>query len=208
MAMDPTCANDMQSSDMPAELPVMVLPDCHLFPGCLLPLYIFEERYRLMLQHVLDANRMFCIGNREGPFEDSPVSAVTTAGLVRCCVKQDDGTSRLLLLGLRRVRITGWVQEKPFRIAHVAPVPTEVKDASKIRGLKERALAIFEAGGDEQAKLLRASLESSDDAEMVCDVLSYHFTHCPKLQQELLNESLLERRYELLIGALEKARCE
>ncbi len=39
-------------------------------------------------------------------------------------------------------------------------------------------------------------------------VLNYHFTRCPKLQQKLLGEKSLERRYELLIAALEKARCE
>ncbi len=208
MAMDPTCPSDLLHSEIPAELPVMVLPDCHLFPGCLLPLFIFEERYRLMLAHVLDSNRMFCIGNRQGSLEDSEVSPYSTAGLVRCCVKQDDGTAHLLLLGLRRIRITGWVQEQPFRIARVEPVPTEVKDASEARRLKERALALFQAAGDEQANQLHAALEKNDDAEMVCDVLSYHFTHCPQLQQKLLSETSLKRRYEMLIKALEKARCE
>lgn len=186
----------------------MVLPDCHLFPGCLLPIFIFEERYRLMLVRVLDTNRMFCIGNREGALETSPVSEYSTAGLVRCCVKQGDGTSHLLLLGLRRIRITGWVQERPFRIARVETVATESGNAGKAGRLKERALALFQAAGDEQAKRLREALEENDNAEMVCDVLSYHFTRCPRLQQQLLRETSLERRYEMLIEALEKARCE
>ena len=205
--MDHFC-DSFPTPPLPAEMPVMVLPDCHLFPGCLLPLFMFEERYRLMLVHVLDTNRMFCIGNREGPLESSPVSAYSTAGLVRCCVKQDDGTSHLLLLGLRRIHITGWVQEKPFRIARIEPVPTEVEDAVEALRLKDRALALFQAGGDGQAKQLREALDKNDDVEMVCDVLSYHFTRCPLLQQKLLGETSLERRYEMLIEALEKTRCE
>jgi Lon protease-like protein len=200
--------SELIPTELPGELPVMVLPDCHLFPGCLLPLFIFEERYRLMLAHALASKRMFCIGNREGPREDSPVSPFSTVGLVRCCVTQDDGTSHLLLLGLRRIRLAGWVQEKPFRIARIEPVATEVKDPEEAQRLRERALALFETAGDEQASQLRTALEMADNPEMVCDVLSYHFTRCPKLQQRLLAEGSLERRYALLIEALEKSRCE
>src|SRR4029078_8391816 len=169
-------------TEIPAELPVMVLPDCHLFPGCLLPLFIFEERYRQMLAQVLSTNRMFCIGNRDESLETSPVSNYSTAGLVRCCVRQDNGTSHLLLLGWKRVRFTGWVREKPFPIARVEAVATRVKSAVRARELKDLALALVHAAGDEQAKQLRSALENNEDAEMVCDVLSYHFTRCPKLQ--------------------------
>lgn len=206
--MEPTSLSDLPQTELPAVIPVMVLPDCHLFPGCLLPLFIFEERYRLMLSDVLASNRVFCIGNREGPQETSPISACSTAGLVRCCVKQNDGTSHLLLLGLRRIRITDWVQEKPYRIARIEPVPTMPGDHLKAKRLMERALALFQAAGDDEAKRLRDALEKNDDVEMVCDVLSYHFTRCPLLQQKLLGETSLERRYEMLIAALEKTRCQ
>jgi ATP-dependent Lon protease len=43
---------------------------------------------------------------------------------------------------------------------------------------------------------------------LVCDVLSYHFTRCPKLQQKLLAEPNLDRRLEMLIEALEKSKCK
>lgn len=198
----------MPSPDIPPELPVMVLQDCHLFPGCLLPLFIFEERYRKMLAAALASNRMFCIGNREGPSENSPVSDYSTAGLVRCCVKQEDGTSHLLLQGLKRIRITGWVQETPYRVARVQPVLTEPGDPEKIHQLKEHALSLFDTRGAAKALELHATLEQCADEEMVCDVLSYHLTRCPKLQQKLLGEPSLERRYGMLAEALEKMRCE
>lgn len=184
----------------------MVLPDCHLFPGCLLPLFIFEERYRLMLAHALDTNRMFCIGNRDGKGDSAPVSLHSTAGLVRCCVRQEDGTSHLLLLGLSRIRFTGWVQVKPFRIARIQPVKTVIESPTAAKRLKKTALGLFKSGGGEEAEKLRATLAKTEDPEVVCDVLSYHFTRCPKLQQKLLAEPSLERRYEMLIEALEKTR--
>jgi Lon protease-like protein len=199
------CSDDCHQPALPAELPVMVLPDCHLFPGCLLPLYIFEARYRKMLAHVLDSNRMFCIGNRESDSEDAPISPHSTAGLVRACVQQKDGTSHLLLLGLQRIRLGDWVQRKPFCIARIEPVETILGIREEQQRLKEEALGLFSAAS-EQAKELRKVLEENDDAEMVCDVLSYHFTRCPKLQQRLMGERSLVRRYEMVIEALQKTK--
>lgn len=200
-----------QTPDMPLPtvMPVMVLPDCHLFPNCLLPLYIYEERYRQMLAHALAADRMFCVGNREGTAPDGSdrISEYSTAGLVRCCVKQPDGTSQLLLLGLQRVRFKKWVQEKPFRIAEIEPVPTVIDDEVQAKLLRAQALEMFHLGGAENARQLREALEARECPILVCDVLSYHFTRCPKLQQKLLGEPSLIRRYEMLIAALEKTRC-
>ncbi len=203
-AFDPNFADDRA---LPDRLPVMVLTDCHLFPGCLLPLYIFEERYRQMLQHALGSNRMFCIGSREGTDESVPVQPYTTAGLVRACVKQKDGTSHLLLLGLRRIRLTGWAQEKPFRIATVEAVETTEKDPAEATKLKQQVLELFANACIQEAKQLRTALEDTEDPELVCDVLSYHFTRCPKLQQKLLAESSLIRRYQMLLEALQKKKC-
>ena len=200
------CSDDCPRPTLPEEMPVMVLPDCHLFPGCLLPLYIYEERYRKMLAHALDSNRMFCIGNREGEGEDAPISPHSTAGLVRACVRQKDGTSHLLLLGLQRIKLGNWVQTKPFRVARIEPLETVLGDPEDQQRLKNEALGLFSAAS-EQAKELRKVLEENDDAEMVCDVLSYHFTRCPKLQQRLMGEPSLVKRYEMVIQALKKTNC-
>lgn len=189
---------------LPDEMPVMVLPDCHLFPGCLLPLYIFEQRYREMLSQALSTNRMFCIGNREGDHENSPISPCTTAGLVRACVQQEDGTSHLLLLGLQRIRFLDWVQEAPFRVAKIEPMETTVGNEKEVERLKHKVLDMFCQTDTDTAKQLCDALSKNENMELVCDVLSYHFTRCPKLQQKLLAETSLERRFEMLIAALEK----
>ncbi len=205
--MEP-CDENAQTITIPAEMPMIVLPDVHLLPGCMLPLCIFEKRYRLMLAHALESNRMFCVGNREGvdPDGSDRISPHSTAGLVRCCIQQEDGTSQLLLLGIKRIRITGWAQVKPFRIARVQEIPTVVESMEEARRLQKEALLIFKVEGDEEAREMRDMLEQNDDPEMTCDVLCYHFTHCPKLQQKLLGEPLLEERWRLLIAALKKMR--
>jgi len=192
---------------LPAEIPVMVLPECHLFPGCLLPLCIFEQRYRLMLEHALQNNRMFCIGNRVAEDEDCIVSPYSTAGLVRACVQQKDGTSQLLLLGTQRIRLNKWVQREPFRIAAIEPLHTVIEDDLEAQSLKSKALQLLHDSKEESNRLLWESLSNNENVEIVCDVLSYHFTRCPKLQQKLLAEPSLNKRLAMLVEALEKTKC-
>lgn len=181
----------------------MVLPECFLFPGCLLPLFIFEDRYRAMLKHALAANRMFCIGVQSEA--DGRILPWSTAGLVRVCVTSDDGTSQLVLAGLRRIRLTGWVQEKPFRIARIEPVPTISADTPRVAGLREEAIARLPRPGAEDCasiRHLRDALHSLPDPELACDLMAYHFIRRPEVLARMLAESSLEARYSTLLEHL------
>ncbi len=196
-----------ESIAIPPQLPVMVLSDCYLFPGCFLPLFIFEERYRAMLRHALAHDRMFCIGTRLGREEEAGVLPWTTAGLIRACVRQPDGTSHLMLYGLRRVAITGWEQAEPFRIAKVEPVPLMPANPEVTRELRARAIDLLPQPTQtcsEAMQKLRATLEAIPCPDRVCDILAYHFVREPKALKELLSEPDTARRYETLIAALRR----
>ena len=64
---------------LPESLGLIVLEECFHFPGCFLPLYIFEQRYRQMMDHALSTSRMFGVGT----MVDDELLPVTTAGLIR-----------------------------------------------------------------------------------------------------------------------------
>ena len=86
--------------ELPNEVPVMTLPSATLFPQALLPLYIFEPRYRRMLSDMLRAGRMFSVAmQKPGKVRENPC-AVAGLGLIRVSVGHDDGTSHLILQGL------------------------------------------------------------------------------------------------------------
>src|SRR5438093_11960926 len=93
---------------LPEQAPVMPLPGAVLFPHALLPLYIFEPRYREMLAHALAHERMFCVAllqpDRAQWQSEEHFFEVGTIGLIRACVDRGDGTSNLILQGLQRVR--------------------------------------------------------------------------------------------------------
>lgn len=203
----PLSATPPEAVPVPERLPVMVLADCYLFPGCFLPLFIFEERYRRMLCHALARERMFCIGTRVGGGDEGEVLPWTTAGLIRACVRQPDGTSHLMLYGLRRVAITGWEQDTPFRIARVEPVPVRPASAEQAAELRRLALGLLPRPTQtcsEAMQKLRATLEAIPCPDRVCDILAYHFVREPRALRDLLAEPDTARRYETLIDALRR----
>jgi ATP-dependent Lon protease len=120
---------------LPTEVPVMTLPNATLFPQALLPLYIFEPRYRQMLADALHSNRMFLVAmQRPGSTRESP-SPVAGLGLIRVSVGHRDGTSHLILQGLARVQLAEAVRYKPYRVQRIRALATPPCDNVKVDAL-------------------------------------------------------------------------
>ena len=108
----------------PRETPVMTLPNATLFPQALLPLYIFEPRYRQMLADALQSHRMFAVAmQRPGNLREKPLT-VAGLGMIRVSVGHPDGTSHLVLQGLARVELEKTVRYKPYRIQRIRTLET------------------------------------------------------------------------------------
>lgn len=113
----------------------MTLPSATLFPQALLPLYIFEPRYRKMLAHALATDRMFSVAmQKPGRTRETPCR-VAGLGLIRVSVGHNDGTSHLILQGLTRVQLDETVQYKPYRVQRIRPLAAEDTDNVKIDAL-------------------------------------------------------------------------
>src|SRR6202030_3750206 len=133
---------------LPEQAPVMPLPGAVLFPHALLPLYIFEPRYRDMLAHALAHERMFCVAllrpeSAQWKSEDDFFD-VATIGLIRACVGRGDGTSNLILQGLQRVRFAAFEQETPFPIATIDPLESEVQSSVETEALGAKVLELYD----------------------------------------------------------------
>ena len=120
---------------IPREVPVMTLPNATLFPQALLPLYIFEPRYRQMLADALNSTRMFSVAmQKQGTSRETP-SPVAGLGLIRVSVSHQDGTSHLVLQGLARVELEEAVRYKPYRIQRIKPLQAPPCDNVKVDAL-------------------------------------------------------------------------
>jgi ATP-dependent Lon protease len=101
----------------------------------LLPLYIFEPRYRQMLADALHSNRMFSVAmQKPGSTREAP-SPVAGLGLIRVSVGHRDGTSHLILQGIARVELEQAVRYKPYRIQRIRPLHTPPCDNVKVDAL-------------------------------------------------------------------------
>src|SRR6266545_1050040 len=127
----------------------MTLPNATLFPQALLPLYIFEPRYRQMLADALHSNRMFSVAmRRPGASRETPLP-VAGVGLIRVSVGHKDGTSHLILQGLARVELEELVRYKPYRVQRIRPLQTPPCDSvaadallAKVRELLQERIAL------------------------------------------------------------------
>lgn len=196
--------------ELPDTVPVMPLPGALLFPHALLPLHIFEERYRALLEEALTAERMFCVAMIEPPHSDWDSSEdfrhVATVGLIRACVGQSDGTSNLILQGLQRVRFTGFVQEEPFPIAEIEPLTSRpARSELESEALGARVLELyqkFKNSGREFPAKVDHYLADLSDPEMLADLMAATFVSDPLRRQEVLEELSIPQRLRLVIQYL------
>jgi len=198
--------------ELPDTIAVMVLSGCNLLPHGLLPLNIFEPRYRQMLADALDGDRMFSIGtvdsaNSSDP-EEPEVFDVSCAGLIRACVGQPDGTSGLVLQGIHRIRFLEWVEEpgKLYRIARIAPFETTDHDPLASAALAKRAMELARelgvAGLAAPSDEALAEIEAVTEIEFKADLLGYQLIHDPGRRQQFLTIPDLSDRLRFIIDKL------
>ena len=195
--------------EFPEAVPVMPLPGALLFPHALLPLYIFEMRYRAMLEHALANHRMFCVAlidPARGDWDSSEdFHHVATVGLIRACVGRGDGTSNLILQGLQRVRFTGFERERPFPIARIEPLQSAPASRNESEALSTKLLelyATFKRKGRQFPEKVDEYLSELGDPEMLADLMAATFVSDPTRRQKLLEELSIAQRLRLVIRYL------
>jgi ATP-dependent Lon protease len=111
------------------ELPLFPLPDVVLFPQEVLPLHIFEPRYRMMLRTVLDSDRRFGVV-RWDPQQNKMADVGCCAEILQCQTHDDD-RSNIVTLGQQRFRVLEVVREAPFKVGLVSWIEDEHPSSSE-----------------------------------------------------------------------------
>jgi Lon protease-like protein len=187
----------------------MALPNAVLFPHSLLPLHIFEPRYRDLLAHSLNGDRMFSVALMKKGIEEAigidDLCPVAGVGLIRACVGNENGTSNLVLQGLARVRLVDWTQEKTFRVASVElvkSIPGNVVEADALSAKVKEFCTRIEQIGVPLPPNLMDHLRQIDSPEILSDVVAAAFVGEPFQRQKLLEAYEVCERLRLLIQFL------
>jgi ATP-dependent Lon protease len=212
---------------LPHEVPVMTLPNAILFPQAMLPLYIFEPRYRQMLADALDSHRMFTVAmQKPGRTRETPCD-VAGLGLIRASVARKDGTSNLILQGIARVELVQAVRYRPYRIQRIEPLRSTATDSVAVDALTAKVLELvserLEQGFELPFHVLKklGQMEGMDelppdfalkqgidilaklnDPEQITDLVSCTLLSSPTERQLLLETIDLETRLKHLIHFL------
>ena len=202
----------MPTIHLPEQCGVMLLPDCTLFPHGGLPLYIYEPRYRKMLEDSLEGDCFFAVARLTDAVKDPPsggVAPVGTIGLVRASREQEDGTSQLLLHGVMRVRFTEWHADRDYPYASIEPVVSVFAPESQsvaamktLRGAVEDAIRPLP---EEVQAGVFALLDRADDPGLMTDIVCQQFIHEPDLRQDLLEMESVGGRIPVICEYLRKA---
>lgn len=199
---------DSENFTIPNRIPAMTLRGVVLFPQAMMPLRIFEERYKTMLTDRLNEDRIFAIvGERENVTEEEEhlelPFGVATAGLIRVSKENPDGTSFVLLQGLSRVRIVSIPQEIPYRILEVEPVETIIDESAV--GLRSKLTAQLERNqelGGEVNKEMIDFLTPLDDDTAFVDLAAYSLCKHTLRKQAMLEVQNLGKRANMLLDDL------
>lgn len=202
----------MTGLNLPRKCGVMLLPDCTLFPHGGLPLYIFEERYRKLLDDALAGECVFAVGRikEDGNDGEGEISSIGTAGLVRASKEHEDGTSRLLLHGVIRVKFCEWLDEKPYPYALIEPVmcvPVKLNQSQSamktLKGAVEDGIAALPMAVRDGVMTL---LEQADEPGLMADLVAQQFVHDAGLRQILLETPSVAERISLLCAFFENLK--
>jgi len=186
------------------ELPLFPLPDVVLFPQEVLPLHIFEHRYRIMLRTVLEGDRRFGVV-RWDPETKNMASIGCCAEILQHQTQEDD-RSNIVTLGQQRFRVLNIIRHTPFMVGLVS----WVEDEPVVDYLDNLAIQVRKALQDVvdlSGKLLGNPSTLPDDLPDLPRELSFwiggHLGGPVADQQQLLLEMTstadrLQREFELL----------
>ena len=152
------------------ELPLFPLPEVVLFPSRPLPLHIFEYRYRIMMNTILENDRRFGVLSI-----DQTTGEIAEYG---CCAeilhfqRLPDDRMKMLTFGQQRFRVLEYVREKPYRVGLVE----WIEDRPSTKDLSPMASEVEELLRDVvhlSAKLTSQKIELPDDLPSSPTELSY-----------------------------------
>ena len=198
-----------QAQEIPEILPVLPLRDTVVFPDTMIPLTIGQERSIKLIDDVLAGDRLLAMVASKDAEVETPgpdlLYPVGTVGLAHKMIKLPDGTMRILVQGLQRVRVAEFVREEPYLMARIEKIEDEARESREVDALRASLLSVF-------GKIVALVSYLPEELEMAAanveepGPLTFLIASTMRIKaedkQELLEEDDVEQRMRKLIGIL------
>jgi ATP-dependent Lon protease len=132
---------------VPRDLPVLPLRETVVFPESMTPLAIGQERSIRLVDDVVGGDRLLALvtakssENELPDFED--LYRIGTAAVVTKMIRVPDGTLRILVQGLQRVRLIRELETEPYLRAEIEEVPDELVESRELEALTRNVQSLF-----------------------------------------------------------------
>ena len=190
------------------------LPRVVLFPHAVLPLHIFEPRYRQMTEDALADDQLVTIvqlrsetSATAGALGSPPIETVGCLGRILQHERLPDGRYNFLILGRKRVRLGREVPTgKPYRTAEVE-VLDDLQDDLPEEPRRSELIGLFRRAFERRQPLdpdLTAILENALPLAVLTDIVAHALGLPAEVKQLLLADPRVDGRAEALLSILRR----
>ncbi|MGE5618382.1 MAG: endopeptidase La [Sphingomonadaceae bacterium] len=135
-------------ADQPFDVPVLPLKDTVVYPLTVVPLGVGQERSLRLVDDVAARDRLIgLVAQRQAETQlagPGDVFEVGTLGKIHQLLKMPDGTIRLVMQGLQRIRILEYTQEQPYLAAKVQAMPESEEDNVEVEAMARNVVSLFQ----------------------------------------------------------------
>jgi len=191
--------------------PVLPLRDIVVYPKMVVPLFVGREKSVKALQNGVDEDKNIILLTQKDAATEEPTAddiyRVGTLGTVLQLLRLPDGTVKVLIEGLERVRIDKFVKNDEFLEANATILPEVEKGSDvELEALVRAVLSQFE----EYVKLSKkippevlVAVNQIDDYSKLADTIASHLTLKIADKQALLEGETINARFEKILGFME-----
>ena len=137
-----------ERASIPETLPVLPLRGIVVLPLAVVPIAVNMERSVKLVDDVMRRNRLLALVLKrpDAPDEARPehLRAVGTAGVIHQLSRAPDGSLRLVVQGLQRVRFLDFVGTEPYLVARIQPAPDQMERSTEGDALRRVSLELFQ----------------------------------------------------------------
>jgi Lon protease-like protein len=194
-----------------SSVPVFPLPGVVLLPNAVLPLHIFEERYRAMTEAALDSDKQIAMavlaeGGQQNYNRKPMIEPVVCVGRILTHERLPDGKFNFLLQGHTRAKVLRELKTgEPFRRLELEKIQDIPADEATLATARRTFLRAFESGilagtpiGNTFAKLLSSEMATCD----IADLVAFSCLDDVTAKLKLLSEASVAKRVEATLEHL------
>jgi len=190
----------------PQELPVLPLRGLVVFPQTTIPLTVGQPRSIRLVDEVVGGNRLIALVASRNPELETPgpdeVYQRGTLAQIHRLFRAPDGTIRLLVQGVARIRIQEWVRTEPYLVARIVADPETVEQSIEVEALMRNVVELFGRMADLvpsiPGELIQAALNVEDPLQLVYALATYIRLSLENQQNLLEIDSVLEKLRTLM----------